>query len=240
LIVARIPGSALLVTQSDHARLAADLLSLMRLPALVGHPRRERLLRAVAEHDNGWRESDAAPRFDPSSGLPVDFRAVAAADRAEIWRRGVERHAADDPYVAALVAGHALRLLGAGERLSVERRELLTELGERRDELAQAAGVAPGELVDDDRWLRFGDELALVGATGDPGFFAFPGYRLEARADAERTAIVLTPLPLAGATSFSVAARRLPDAAPAAIADAARRLATASWERRVVHLRAGD
>ena len=64
MIVTTAPPGSRLVTQSDHARLAADLLRLFRLPELLEHPRRELLLRAIAEHDNGWWETDAAPRLD--------------------------------------------------------------------------------------------------------------------------------------------------------------------------------
>jgi len=54
MLVRALDASLLVVTQADHARLAADLLALLRLPELAGHPRRAELLRAVADHDNGW------------------------------------------------------------------------------------------------------------------------------------------------------------------------------------------
>ena len=58
------------ITQPDHARFAAELLSLWRADGLPEHPRREQLLFAVREHDNGWREADAAPWVDPATQKP--------------------------------------------------------------------------------------------------------------------------------------------------------------------------
>ncbi|MEZ5314259.1 MAG: DUF3891 family protein [Thermoanaerobaculia bacterium] len=113
MIVTPLEDSLRIVTQADHARFAAELLGLFRSDALRLHPRRALLLRAVAEHDNGWWEFDAAPS-PGADGMPPDFRSVGEADRREIWRRGVARHAASEPAVAALVATHALRLLGEG------------------------------------------------------------------------------------------------------------------------------
>ena len=85
MIVTTAPPGSRLVTQSDHARLAADLLRLFRVPELVEHPRRELLLRAVAEHDNGWWEADAAPRLDAKRVSALDFRDVAAVGFEEFF-----------------------------------------------------------------------------------------------------------------------------------------------------------
>ena len=64
MIVVRRGASLVLVTQSDHAHFAAELLSLWRLDGFPDHPRRDDILFAVREHDNGWREEDAVPRLD--------------------------------------------------------------------------------------------------------------------------------------------------------------------------------
>lgn len=234
MIFVNLPGSLLVVTQSDHARLAADLLAMMQAPGLECHPRRDALLRAVAEHDNGWWEADAAPRLDPQSGAPVDFRSIDDETRREIWLRGVERHAQAEPYVAGMIVSHALRLLDSRFRPDRSWRPFLDLLTERRQELVEAAGLSLEELLADDSWLELADELALVGATGEAGFLDRRDLRAEARADELRTEVGLDPFPFVGSTTFELASRHLASRSRGSEVELARDLATARWGRRPV------
>lgn len=197
-----------LVTQADHARLAAEMLRLCVNSELVDHPRRALLLDAVARHDDGWWEADAAPRVEPASGAPLDFRAVAPPRREEIWRAGVERHAARAPHTAALAAAHALRLARrSGSGLVTP--AFAEELAARRDELVASSGLTPSELDQDLRWLTLADALSLAAATGDASFLE--DTRLEGRVTSapDATTLELAPFPLAGTTRFDLAARRI-------------------------------
>src|SRR5262245_22564588 len=74
---------------------------------LAALPRRETILHAIAEHDNGWAEEDAAPTVNPQTGDVIDFVNAVLGRRRLIWPRGVAR-LADDPWAAALVAQHAV------------------------------------------------------------------------------------------------------------------------------------
>jgi len=208
VIVRRSGTGWLAVRQADHARLAGEIVGLARLPELVGHPRRERLLRAVAGHDNGWWEEDAAPRLDPETGGPLDFRALPAAARDAVWSRSVERWAESDPYVAALVAGHFLRLARSASLAPPP--EGLDAAAARRLELLERAEVGPDAVAEDDRWLRLGDELSLVAATLDEGFLGSPGWRCRVRELADRTELAVEPFPWAGTTRFTLERRRIP------------------------------
>lgn len=233
MIVLRLDHLRLVVTQADHARFAADLLALMPAAAIARHPRRAALLRAVAAHDDGWWESDAAPRCDRTGGAPVDFRELPEHERLEIWRRGVERHAASAPYVAALIAVHAGRLLSTDDP-SAERAAFLGELHERRRELAEACRMELETLARDGDWLLFADRVALVAATGDPAFAGGGfGARCE-RLDGTSTTVALEPFPFAGALTLELSCRLLPAAAFASDAELAAALATARWLRRPV------
>jgi len=222
------------VRQADHARLAGRMLALFRLPELLEHPRREELLRAVAEHDNGWWEEDAAPRLDPGSGGPLDFRAIPDPVRRSIWRRGVERYAALEPFVAALVAGHYLRL---ARRVldDPDHAEEAAALAARRDELFEAAGVERATGIEDDRWLALGDALSLAASTGDPGFLQLPGWRAELHETPGALEMRLDPLPLAGATRFELDQRTLSGRFADAVA-LGRALATAPTRRAAIRL----
>ena len=108
MIVAVASGGAelRLTTQPDHAFFAAELLSLWTTDGLPANPRREDILFATREHDNGWREADAAPSADRESGQPLDFMGVATTTRLDIWRRGTERYRSGRSYSAALILEH--------------------------------------------------------------------------------------------------------------------------------------
>jgi hypothetical protein len=223
------------VRQADHARLAGRMLALFRLPELLEHPLRDALLRAVAEHDNGWWEEDAAPRLDAASGGPVDFRAIPEPVRREIWRRGVERYAADEPYVAALIAGHYLRILRRFGR-APDASEEADALAARRDELFAAAAVEHDAGLDDDRWLALGDALALAAATADEAFLRLPGWQGRVVETAGALELRLDPFPLAGTTRFELEQRTLAGGASDAVA-LGLALATAPTRRLTIRLR---
>ena len=112
MIVVPEGSTLLLVTQPDHAHFSGELLSLWRAGGLPGHPRRDDLLFAAREHDNGWREADAAPRWNAEGGRPHDFMTLPRQERIEIWERGTCRFAAERPYAALLITRHALNLFG--------------------------------------------------------------------------------------------------------------------------------
>ena len=217
MIVTRTPSGSRLVTQADHARLAGDILRLVRLPELVEHPRRELLLRAVREHDNGWWEADSAPRLAASGSTALDFRDFPGDLRQEIWRRGVERFAADSPYLAALLSAHSLRLLRrfGGEPSWAAFR---AELAERQQELLEAAGGSLDEVAADDPWMELADGLSLAACTGEAAFVEVPGWqaRVELLGDGEdareRVELRLQPFPFAGSTTFDLPFRSLAEA----------------------------
>lgn len=229
MIVTPLEDSLRIVTQADHARFAAELLGLFRSDALRLHPRRALLLRAVAEHDNGWWEFDAAPS-PGADGMPPDFRSVGEADRREIWRRGVARHAASEPAVAALVATHALRLLGGRESAGPGRSEFLVALEERRNELAEEGGLDAAEIGSLDRWMELADALGLAVALGSASPVRRDDLRVEVRESDGRIHLALSPLPLAGATRLTLACRRIARRRFGSAADLGGALAAARWD----------
>ncbi len=224
----------LVVTQADHARLAAEMLRLFRAPAIAAHPRREALLAAIAAHDDGWWEADAAPTLDAATGGPADFRALPAERRTEIWRRGVERHAERSPYLAAIAAGHVLRLLATwgGPKWAPFR----AELEARRDEIAAAGELDPAALAADDAWLRLGDDLSLAACSRERSFVASLPLRAEIALAEGRIDLALDPFPLAGATRFELAGRHLPRRRYRDGVELGAELASARWERLPIRL----
>jgi hypothetical protein len=224
VIVVDAGPDLILVTQGDHARLAAEMLSLWRAGGLPDHPRRAELLFAVREHDNGWAEADAAPRLDVASGRPSDFRAFPSRNRLEVWERGVGRWVAERPYAGLLILSHA-RALHRHLREDAEWGPFLERLDEDRELLLEAAGVEPEDLEADYRWLELVDRLSLMACNR----WTKPLERPDLRARFQRGRLELSPFPLAGATTFRLPCRRVPARHYSGDADLGGELASARW-----------
>lgn len=221
MIVVPRGGELLLVTQDDHARLAAQILELRFLGDFREHPRRAEILFAVREHDNGWREADAVPRVD-AGGRPLDFRDGPLALREEVWVRGIERHAASRPYAARLIAEHGMAV--HRNREGAAWRELLGRLGVLRRALDERLGGDAAAVAADYRFLEWADAVALAAAGVWTSFESEAG-----RGQVRDGAICLYPFPFAGPTTFSMACRRVPDRAYSSASDLAETLLDSRW-----------
>ena len=223
MIVATPPADTsryLMITQPDHARFSAELLSLWR--PLAGHPRREELHFATREHDNGWRETDAAPHWDPERGRPHDFLSLPREERIELWQRGTARFAGEHPYSALLITRHAIRL---HEGRSGEEWESFREyLDELYANLLEATGAS--EVDADYQWLDLADLISLAVCNRWPEPFGRYGFR----GHFQDGTLHLDPFPLAGSTGFRIPCRRIPRRAYRGDADLGGELAAARWE----------
>ena len=224
-------SSFLLITQPDHAHLAGEVLSLWRADGLPDNPRRDDLLFAAREHDNGWREADAAPRWDAERGRPHDFITLPARERIEIWERGVCRFAAERPYASLLIARHALNLFG-GHRGREEWDRLLDFLEDFENGLIEQTGVEPETLEEDYRWIDLADQISLAACA----HWREPAGRYGVRVVPVDGTVSLDPFPLAGATTFRVSCRRIPARAYRGDADLGGELAAARWEETAVRI----
>lgn len=79
---------------------------------------RDEVVLAIAEHDNGWWETEAMPRISDQDGLPVGVGEAAPPTQENEftpwitggfsrWRTGIERLAETHPYAALLTSLHA-------------------------------------------------------------------------------------------------------------------------------------
>ena len=192
-----------LITQPDHARLSGRIME--HCERLMRHPRRKVILRAIAEHDNGWAEEDAAPTLDPATGEIADFvHASLAVRRQRVWPRGVRR-LADDPWAAALVAQHGLTVYDRF-RADAAWTGFFDELTASRDALVTTAGRPLSDLLEDYTFVRLGDLISLAFCTGwtderrfEPWTVTLSGYR-----------VIVTPDAFAGATvPIAITAREI-------------------------------
>lgn len=226
----------LIITQPDHARLASELLSLWIRDGLPEHPRREGLLFAVREHDNGWREADAAPRCDAASQRPCDFNSFPSTDRAEIWKRGIERFSQQRPYVALLIAHHAEMLYRQTSEVPASWQEYLPLLEALRQEWFEVAAVDPRVVVHDYRFLQAADLLSLAICNR----WQEPFDTGLAHAAMQGDSLQLKPFPLAGTTTLRIPCRRIPDRPYHGDADLGGELAMARWSELSIRVGPGS
>ena len=232
MIVIPDDGRLRIVTQADHAHLAGEIASLWRTGGLPESPRRPDVLFAAREHDNGWRETDSAPWVDPETGRPHDVLSLPDGPRIELWRRGVERYAERRPYAALLICRHAASIYRDRRGEPAWDEGLLDPLDELAGELLETTGAAP-EVVDADyRFVALTDRISLAACGRWQEPFEIAGHRGHLSGDT----VYLDPFPLAGATTFRVGCRFVPDRPYAGPVDLIGELASARWTQVPVRL----
>ena len=161
MIIRRLGSTEQLITQPDHAALAAGIMRQWRAGQLDRSPRRDSILHAVDQHDNGWAEVDEELVVDAQTGRLLDFVEVPDSVKRLTSSRGIERLAAD-PYAAALVAQHRLHVYRRFAD-NPEWASFFVDVAAARDTYLRAAGGIPlDQLLDDYTFVRAGDLASLA------------------------------------------------------------------------------
>ena len=113
----------LLITHSDHARLAGEFASAWGNDQFRSPQPRARVLHGIASHDDGWTARDAHPTITregkPSAfstelvGKYSAFEEIDLEDYLAVRERAVRIIAEKDPYASLLIAMHTYNLLTA-------------------------------------------------------------------------------------------------------------------------------
>ena len=202
MIVRAVPGGLELITQPDHAHVARTIME--HCVPLANNPRRDAILHAVGEHDNGWAEEDAAPTINPDTGEVFDFVSAPLAIRHAVWPRAVAR-LRDNPWAAALVAQHAMTVYDRF-RSDAAWSAFYVQMEQMRDNLVRASKLPDNRLAADYAFVRLGDLISLTFCTGWVEEQRFGDWRIQRVANR----IVVTPDAFGGARiPFRVAARQL-------------------------------
>jgi hypothetical protein len=204
-MIVRTAGDVLhLITQPDHAHLARRIME--RCVALAPHPRRDSILHAIAEHDNGWIEPDASPTVDPETGGVADFVSAPLSVRHGVWPRAVSRLAAD-PWAAALVAQHAIVVYDRF-RADAPWMAFFASMETLRDDMLRASGRPLDDLLADYPFLRLADLISLTFCTGWSDELGYRGWTVRLQGARLR----VTPDPFgANTVSMMVEARTIPN-----------------------------
>ncbi len=161
MIIRRLEASVQLITQPQHAKLAAYIIGNWCPDHFPSSSRKVSILHAIEKHDEGWMEIDETPVVDETTGELVDFINVSDELKRYTSMHGIEL-LASDPYAAALAAQH---------RLNVYRRyadktdwkSFFTDVTKVRDAyLRESGSVSLEELLHDYNFLRAGDLASLT------------------------------------------------------------------------------
>lgn len=220
MIVRDLESDYFLITQSDHARLAGQLMASWVADGLPSRPTRAQALFATTMHDVGWVEEDALPLVNPETGRPYDFMNMPAARRQAVWPRGIRILAETSTYAAALVAQHALTIYRRYRSEAVWS-DFFAAIEEERDRWfmtdVRPDGSSGGPLdvpvssrvtfLQDYMVVRAGDLLSLVFCNSWTAPEEIEGYRIWL----EGATLKICPDPFAGrVTEFEVSGVRVP------------------------------
>lgn len=167
--------------------------------------RRASILHAIEEHDNGWRELDAAPIVDDRTGQILDFITAPADVRQGVWPRGVGR-LTHDRWAAALVAQHAIHIFDR-YRSDAAWAPFFATMESLRAEHVRAAGLTIDLLAAEYLFLRVADLISLVFCNAWTGPERHEQYVI----GNDGTRLTIEPDPFGGdVVPFAVRARELP------------------------------
>ena len=197
MIVRNAGERLVLITQPDHAELAAGVMQ--HCLALRSHPRRDAILHAVARHDVGWAVEDAAPRVDSETGEVLDFIHAPTAVRQGVWPRAIGLLETSDPYAAALVAQHAITVYDR-LRSADDWQPFFLDIERRRDALVERCAVPIEQIIGDYTFVRLGDLISLTFCTDHMELSQFGEWRVRRATD-----VVVVEPDIFGGTTVPVA-----------------------------------
>lgn len=178
MLKARVNNEIWLVQQPHHAQVSGYLAAHWGGPNGFVRPGfypgatepnrwRDEVVLGIAEHDNGWWETEAMPRISPNDGLPVGVGEAAPPTEDnelgawisggfERWHLGIDRLAHTHPYGALLTSMHAYWLY------AVAFDDLITDdIAARRHFVFGPPDIAEGLVSDHQKTRAFLDELIV-------------------------------------------------------------------------------
>lgn len=135
-----------LISQVDHAYLAARLAACWGNADVPPLPLSSSLLQAVARHDDGWQPWEAAPDLDDEIGQPLNFTEMPMDVATDIWSRSIARCSHGMPSAARAMNRITALLREQGSELQADMALVLDCVLRQPDRFTvEAAVLACGE-----------------------------------------------------------------------------------------------
>jgi hypothetical protein len=174
IVHTRPNGQWLCINQTSHALMAMEFCRHWGNGDFAKPAPYDVVMSAIAQHDNGWYEWEAAPEVD-DHGAPLAFiPGPSYAGKLPIWQRGIDRAAAQHPYMGLMASRHAtllyegdLHQLAGEERRAtaafIAKQEHWTEEARRllADDAELHHAATEPVLMAHTRLLQFGDSSSL-------------------------------------------------------------------------------
>jgi hypothetical protein len=232
VIVRPLGEQVQVVQQTDHDDLSGEFARAVRSSSLWEFWRRDSVVLACAEHDEGWRIWEEDPALDPVTGGPCNFLDVEIERHLQFYRAAIDWLVEQDPYAGLLVSLHGcgiyrgrfgldpalgFRQLRAADEEPI--RAFLFEQEALQRRITAELGADLLEIWSAYRLLEVADRFSLyfcrprTDGTVDLG--PLPGAGGEDRPlrlePVDDWTVVLRPHPFGGEVGFDLARRLLPD-----------------------------
>lgn len=155
----------LIIDQTAHAELAAELAKCSKCEVLKCWPHREKLIETLRHHDDGWIARDRLPLVDSRTGIPRDFTEMPLHESTRIWKQSIERCHAIAESSSRWVGGHFRHLADYAMNHRVDAQDveaaksfLLDGADFHMPDDAMQAGIDEAGV----RWLQFFDRMSLL------------------------------------------------------------------------------
>jgi Protein of unknown function (DUF3891) len=218
----------LLISQREHARIAAELADGWNDSEVIQFPHRSELLSAIRHHDDGWAVWESKPTIN-DDGEPREFTEMPMSDATSIWSRSIDICAdsvsgtVSSAYGGLWVSRHFCYLAeGARDsRHSTTDLDSIDDFLSRQTSLQKSWRQQVGTSVENARaceeqgfhWLQTFDRISLwlcCADRSDRWDVALPsGYQTAFVPQADGP-IALEPFPFREAVTLSVDCLRLP------------------------------
>ncbi len=187
MLLRKLDAGWLAITQPAHARVSAQIAAAWQADWAAAAAPREAVIAGALLHDIGWLDWEAAPTWNPETGLPHSFLQLPIATHIGMWRTAAQRALSFGRYPALLTSMHGTRLYGSRdlsrlpdsdatlirEFLTSEAARQSTIIASLRSSAATVEAVDDSQLAINSQYVALWDamSLAICGGIGEERSF---------------------------------------------------------------------